>query len=90
MLFCNLVSACFFVLVYYIPAVDVNHFGHNLEALYFADGWALDEIRYQLDCSRWYNIENTRFFIFDLGRYPLYHLTYAPAKFEVAMSNVQD
>ena len=51
----------------------------------------------KLDCSWWYNFTNTHFFNLDLGvkvtvtenlaQYPLHHVTYAPAKFEVATSN---
>ena len=43
--------------------------------------------------SRWYTIANARFYRFDpdiqemLPSTPLHHVTYALAKFEVAMSN---
>ena len=39
------------------------------------------------------DLSKSRFFTFDLGvtqnvaQYPLHHVSYAPAKFEVAMSN---
>ena len=54
-------------------------------------------VKIKQDCSQWYTIPNTRLFTFDLDfrakvtqnavQYPLHHVTYAPAKFGVAVSN---
>ena len=57
--------------------------------------WLWGHAQRQLDFCQWYTIANTSFFTFDLevkvtqnvAQYPLHHVTYAPAKFEVATSN---